>query len=176
MQRLQVAALRWNLRLLDVVVVAAAFIGTALVRQGFGALWRVDLVPGERILAEVTLTNQWHLGVLALPVWIAALHGAGAYDDVRRMRSDLHFLRVLRGCVTAALLLLTLLFLLQPATPTSRSLLLGFSGVSIFAVFLARRALLRRLARRDSRPWNIVIVGHGEDAAPLEEALRRRAD
>lgn len=176
MQRLQVAALRWNLRLLDGVVVAAAFIGTALVRQGFGALWRVDLVPGARILAEVTLTNQWHLGVLALPVWIAALHGAGAYDDVRRMRSDLHFLRVLRGCVTAALLLLTLLFLLQPATPTSRSLLLGFSGVSIFAVFLARRALLRRLARRDSRPWNIVIVGHGEDAAPLEEALRRRAD
>jgi exopolysaccharide biosynthesis polyprenyl glycosylphosphotransferase len=175
MQRLEAAVLRWKLRVLDVVTVAGTFTGVALARETLGRVWQVDLVPGERILAQVTLANQWHLGVLALPAWIAALQAAGAYEDVDRVRSDLHFLRVLRAGVSATLLLLTVLFLLQPATPTSRSLLLGFSAIATATCFLVRRAWLRRRAARDRRAWNVLLVGGAEEVAPLSEVLRARA-
>jgi exopolysaccharide biosynthesis polyprenyl glycosylphosphotransferase len=174
MQRLEAAALRWKLRLLDAGTVAATFVLASLGREALGRAWQVDLVPGERILAQVTLDNQWHLGVLALPAWIAALQAAGAYDDPQRTRSDLHFLRVLRAGVSATLLLLTVLFLLQPATPTSRSLLLGFSALATATCFLVRRAWLRRRAARAPRAWNVLLVGADDEVAPLASALRAR--
>jgi exopolysaccharide biosynthesis polyprenyl glycosylphosphotransferase len=175
MQRLQAATLRWNLRALDALAVALTFVASAWVRQALRAFWHVDLVPGAPILAEVTLSNQWHLGALAIPAWLAALQRTGAYEDVHRVRSDLHFLRVLRGGLGAGLLLLTLLFLLQPSTPTSRSLLIGFSLASIFTVFLARRAFLRRAGGRLFGASNVLVVGDAGDAAPLMDSLRRRS-
>ncbi len=176
MQRLHAAALRWNLRVLDALVIGCTFLLVTLAREELGTIWRVDLVPGNRILKEVSFANQWHLGVLAVPSWLAALQFAGAYEDLRRLRSDQLFLKIFRSVAMAAFLLLGVLFLLQPEAPTSRSLVVSFSLTSVATLFLARRWHHRRDARRDARPYPILLVGSATEAVPLIDAIARRRD
>lgn len=176
MQRIQAAALRWNLRLIDAAVVALTFVVAALVRESIGRIWTVDIVPGPPILHAVTLQNQLHLILLILPTWMAALHYSGAYEDLRRIRRDLLFIKLVRAVLYASLVLLGLIFLLQPSTPTSRSLLLTFSLSSMFTLFLARLVWLERRPQREETIHNILVVGSAAEAGPFLETLSRRRD
>lgn len=162
--------------MLDAIVVGSTFVVVTLAREALGEAWQVDLVPGNRILKEVSFENQWHLGVLAVPSWLAALQFAGAYEDLRRLRSDQLFLKISRSVAMAAFLLLGVLFLLQPEAPTSRSLVLAFSVTSIATLFLARRWRHRRDVRHDARPYPILMVGSAAEALPLIDAIARRRD
>jgi exopolysaccharide biosynthesis polyprenyl glycosylphosphotransferase len=175
MQRVHAATMRWSLRMIDSVVIVAAFVLTAWLRESVRDWWRVDILPGPQLLQDVSLQNQLHLIVLILPVWLLSLHVGRAYDDLRRLRSDLLFLRVARAVVVAVLLLLGLLFIVQPTTPTSRTFLLGFGGLSSFGLYLARRVVLSRPARRDERT-DILVVGSVAEARPLLDTMRRHPE
>ncbi|MFN7146529.1 MAG: sugar transferase [Myxococcota bacterium] len=175
MQKVHAAAMRWSLRLADTAVIVGTFLLTALLREAVGQYWKIDIVPGPPLLQDVRLQNQLHLIVLIVPVWLFALHVGRAYDDLRRIRSDLLFLRVVRAVVMALLILLGLLFIVQPATPTSRSFLLGYAGISAIGLFAARRWMLRRPAQREEMV-DILVVGSVVEAEPFLETLRRRPD
>jgi len=177
MQRVQVAALRWSFRLVDALVVVLSFVLTAWVRERAGALWPYDLVPGEaRVLQVVTLENQLSLLVLVLPLWMLALHANGAYQDLRRVRRDVLFIRLGRAVALAVLGLLFIQFVVPPVTPTSRTFLFGFSAVSVVALFSARVVLggLRRFA--PERTYDILVVGSAAEAVPFLAALARHRD
>jgi exopolysaccharide biosynthesis polyprenyl glycosylphosphotransferase len=110
-----------------------------------------------------------------VPIWLLSLHVGGAYDDLRRVRTDVLFLRVLRAVGMAVLVLLAVLFVLPPSNPTSRTFLLSFAGISTVALFLARRIVLRQPMQRDER-YDILVVGTVSEAAPFLDALERRPD
>ncbi|MDP2306219.1 MAG: sugar transferase [Pseudomonadota bacterium] len=172
MQVVHAATMRWSLRLVDTAVIACTFVLTALLREWIRSFWKIDIIPGPAVLQAVTLQNQLHLIVLIVPVWLLSLHVGGAYADLRRTRSDLLFIRLLRAVGMAVLLLLALLFIVQPALPPSRTFLVSFAAMSSVTLFLARRWLLRRPATRDEVS-NILVVGSMIEAEPFLEALRR---
>ncbi|MFZ5478973.1 MAG: sugar transferase [Myxococcota bacterium] len=176
MQRVHTAAMRMSLRIVDAIVVVLSFVAVAAVRQAFGQYWTVDLLPGERVLQTVTLQNQLHLMVPILPAWLGSLHVAGCYDDLRRVRKDVLFIKLVRAVVYATLALLLLVFIFQPSTPTSRSLLLSFSAVTVAGLFAARLWIIRRATARDEMPYNILVVGSAAEAGPFLETLARRRD
>ena len=175
MQRVHAATMRWSLRLVDTAVIAATFLATALFRQAIGLFWKIDIVPGPQLLRPVTLQNQLHLIVLIVPVWLLSLHVGGVYADLRRTRSDLLFIRILRAVGMAVLLLLGLLFIVQPAVPPSRTFLVTFAAMSSLTLFLARRAMLLRPVTRDEVS-NILVVGTVKEAEPFLQALRRHPE
>jgi exopolysaccharide biosynthesis polyprenyl glycosylphosphotransferase len=175
MQRVHAATVRWSIRLVDAAVIALTFVLTAWFRQAVGTFWKVDIIPGKPILQAVTLQNQLHLIVLIVPVWLLSLHVGGAYTDLRRVRADLLFIRILRAVGMAVLGLLGLLFIVQPTTPTSRSFLLIFAAMSAVTLYLSRREALRRPSQREELT-NILVVGSVVEAEPLLETLARRSD
>jgi exopolysaccharide biosynthesis polyprenyl glycosylphosphotransferase len=175
MQRVHAATLRWNLRAIDAVVIALTFVAVALTREAFGRWWPMDIVPGAPILQKVTLQNQLHLLVLVVPAWIAALQVTGAYDDdLRRIRRDLLFIRIVRAVVYATFGLLGLVFILSPSSATSRSLLVSFSSTTILTLFWARVAKMTWFPGRDDKPWNVLVIGSTAEAEPFIDALDRR--
>lgn len=175
MQRVRAATITWSLRVIDAVAIASSFVLTAWLRQSVGQFWKVDILPGPPILQTVTLQNQMHLILLIVPIWLLSLHVGGTYEHLRRVRSDVLFLRVLRAVGMAVLVLLAVLFVLQPVNPTSRTFLLSFAGVSTLALFLGRRLFLRQPIRKDER-YDILVVGSVAEAAPFLEAMERRPD
>ncbi len=175
MQRVRAATIRWSLRVIDAVVITASFLLTAAGREGIGAWWEVDIVPGPPILQAVTLQNQLHLIILIVPVWLWSLHVTGLYSELRRLRADILFIRLVRAVGFAVLLLLALLFIVRPENPTSRSFLVGFAGMSVLGLYAARAALLRTTGDREE-PLNILVIGSAVEAEPLLETLRRRPD
>ena len=175
MQRVQDATQRWSLRIIDSVIILGTFVLNAWVRETLRDYWTIDILPGPQLLHEVNLQNQLHLIVLILPVWLFSLHVGGAYNDLRRLRSDLLFIRVTRAVGMALLTLLGLLFIIQPATPTSRTFLLSFAVLSAGVLFAARRVMLRRPPRREELA-RILVVGSVVEAEPFLESLRRRSD
>jgi exopolysaccharide biosynthesis polyprenyl glycosylphosphotransferase len=81
-----------------------------------------------------------------------------------------------RAVFVATSILLCIVFLLQPGTPTSRSLLLSFSAASVLTLFAARRLYGRVVSGRNEQPIDILVVGSAVEAGPFIEALRRRHD
>ncbi len=175
MQRMRAATMRWSLRTADTILIVVTFVLTAWLRESLGAHWSVDILPGPPILQDVRLQNQLHLLLLIAPMWLLGLHVAGAYTELRRIRADLLFLRVVRAVVMGLLLLLGVLFVLQPATPTSRTFLLGFAALSTVALYLGRLWMLRNPAEREELV-DILVVGSVAEAGPFLETLRRRRD
>jgi len=177
MQRERVAALRWTIRVVDALILLISFIVVAGLREQIGSIWVFDLVPGTTpVLQKVTLQNQLHLIVQVLPIWMLALHLTGAYEDLRRLRSDVLFLRLARAVGLAVGGLLALQFVVQPAIPTSRTFLLGFAVVSVALLYGARLGWLRWVAPRAERPYNILVVGSANEAIPLMRILERHRD
>jgi exopolysaccharide biosynthesis polyprenyl glycosylphosphotransferase len=176
MQRVHAAAMKMSLRVVDGIVVVLAFVFVAWMRQALGQFWTIDIVPGQRLLQAVTLQNQLHLIVPILPAWLGALHVTGCYDDLRRTRTDLVFIKIVRAVIYATLALLLLVFIFQPSTPTSRSFLLSFATLSVLGLFAARVWMVRRAAARDAQPYNILVVGSAAEAAPFLDTLTRRRD
>lgn len=176
MQRIHTATLRWNLRLIDALVVAATFVGTAFVREAIRRMWTVDIVPGKHVLHEVTLQNQLHLLLLVVPTWLVALHYSGAYEELRRIRRDLLFIKLVRAVIYATLVLLGVVFLLQPTTPTSRSLIVSFSALSALTLFYARVTWLKHQPTREKPLDKILVVGSAFEAGPFLETIARRKD
>jgi FlaA1/EpsC-like NDP-sugar epimerase len=171
------ATLRWTVRVLDALMLLVAFFGVLGLRELLGTVWDFDLVPGEEpVLQKVTLQNQLHLVVQVLPAWMLALHVTGAYADLRRLRSDVLFLRVGRAVVLAVGALLAFQFIVQPRVPTSRSLLLGFSALSWGLLFATRLAWLRWGAPLAESPYNILVVGSASEATPMVRILERHRD
>ena len=176
MQRVQAAALRWSFRLVDAGVVVGAFVLTAWAREAARARWSLDLLPGEPVLQVVTLQNQLGLIVLALPVWMLALHLNGAYDDLRRLRRDLLFIRLVRAVSVAMVGLLLIQFVVPPATPTSRTFLLGFAVVSAVMLFGVRVTLGSWGRFAPQGTYDILVVGSAAEAVPFLEVLQRHRD
>ncbi len=171
MQRASVAALRWSVRLVDVLTLCLTFLLVALGREHIHDIWKVDLVPGEEVLHIVTLQNQMHLIVQILPIWILCLHLTGGYEDLRRVKRDVLFLRIARAVGASVLVLTAVQFVFQPAIPTSRSFLLGFSIASVFTLFLAR---LFRIPSEGT--YDIVVVGSADEVLPFLKILERRQE
>jgi exopolysaccharide biosynthesis polyprenyl glycosylphosphotransferase len=176
MQRVHEASMKMSLRAIDAAVVVLSFVLVAWARQAFGQFWTIDIVPGQRLLQAVTLQNQLHLIVPILPAWLGALHAAGCYEDLRRTRKDVLFIKTVRAGVYATLGLLLLVFIFQPSTPTSRSFLLSYALVSVLALFWARLWIVRRATALDQQPYNILVVGSAVEAAPFLDTLSRRRD
>lgn len=176
MQRVQAAALRWSFRLVDALVVVVAFVGTAWAREAARARWSLDLLPGDPVLQVVTLQNQLGLIVLVLPVWMIALHLNGAYDDLRRVRRDVLFIRLARAVLTAVLGLLLIQFVIPPASPTSRTFLFGFALVSVVLLYAARVVFGQWRRFSTNRTYDILVVGSAAEAVPFIEVLQRHRD
>ena len=176
MQRVQAAALRWSFRFVDALVVVVAFVVTAWSREAARARWSLDLVPGEPVLQVVTLQNQLSLIVLVLPIWMLALHWNGAYDDLRRLRRDLLFIRLTRAVAVAVVGLLLIQFVIPPATPTSRTFLFGFALVSVVLLFGARVTLGNWGRFAPQGTYDILVVGSAAEAVPFLQVLRRHSD
>lgn len=158
-------------RLMDAFVVAVSFLAVAFVREQLHEVWKVDLLPGPQpVFAPVTLESQLHLIVAIVPLWLVSLSVNATYTELRRVRPDVLFIRVTRAVAFALAALLGLLFVYPPATPTSRTFLLGFAITSIFALFAARRAWMKR-AEREAPDTNILVVGSTLEAAPLVETV-----
>ena len=170
MQRLQAASLRWNARFIDACVIAVTFVLVAVVREQVTRFWKIDIFPGnEPILAPVTMHSQLHLIVAILPAWVLALGATGAYDDIRRIRADVLFLRIFSAVGYAFGGLLLLLFIFPPAVPTSRTFLIGFAVTSVVTLYVSR--LLE--ARWGGKPptYDILVVGSAVEAAPFVDTL-----
>lgn len=177
MQQVSAARLRWSFRLVDAVVIIASFFLVAWLRQALRDAWGFDLFPGAApVLQVVTLQNQLHLIVQLLPLWLLALHLNGAYEDVRRLRHDVLFVRIARAVVFALLGVLALQFVFQPRTPTSRTFLLGFASVTMVALYAARVLALRWRLLTNERPYDILVVGSAAEAVPFIQTLERHRD
>ncbi len=170
MQKVQAASLGWAARLIDALVVASTFVLVALLRQWAREFWSFDVIPGPKVLSPVTVQSQVHLVFAVVPLWLFSLSQHRLYDDIRRIRSDLLLLRIVSAVAVAFALLLLVLFLFPPAAPTSRSFLLGFSVVSVGALFAARRFEGAR-ARKRAPTWNVLVVGGASEAAPFVETV-----
>lgn len=176
MQRVQAAALRWSLRLADAVGIVVSFLLVAWLREVLGDRWALDLVPGNvPVLQVVTLQNQLPLLLLVLPIWMLALHGGGAYTDLRRLRRDVLFIRLSRAVVVAVLAVLAVQFVVPPPTPTSRTFLFGFAAASVVILFGVRIWLGQsRLGGQGS--YDILVLGSAAEAVPFLAVLARHRD
>ncbi|MBM4390738.1 MAG: sugar transferase [Deltaproteobacteria bacterium] len=172
MQRAQAASLGWTARFIDAMVVTLTFLGVAWLRQRARELWSFDVVPGEAILAPVTVKSQFHLVFGVVPVWLASLSQHRLYDDIRRIRADVLLLRIASAVAVALALLLLILFLFPPPAPTSRSFLILFAVASVFTIYAARRWEADR-ARKQAPTWNILVVGSAAEAAPFVDTVLR---
>jgi exopolysaccharide biosynthesis polyprenyl glycosylphosphotransferase len=175
MQRTQNAALKFAARAVDAGVVAGTYLAMMELRTVLMAWWPFDLFPGaERTLQDIS--KQPHLEMLAviLPAWLLGLHWARTYDDLRRIRSDTLFFRILWGTLTGALISLSVLFLFQQVQYLSRSLFVGFGLAALFNMWVVRRAMLGLAKRRFEKgqdTHNILIVGTAGEALPLIKSL-----
>ncbi|MSQ02634.1 MAG: sugar transferase [Myxococcales bacterium] len=172
MQRVQATSLGWWTRAIDAAVVAITFVAVAFVREHAREFWSFDVVPGEPVLAAVTLRSQFHLVFAVVPLWLFSLSQHRLYDDFRRLRADILLLRIASAVAVGFGLLVAVLFVFPPAVPTSRSFLLGFAIVSVVSLFLARRGEVRR-ARRRQPTWNILVVGGALEASPFVDTVLR---
>jgi exopolysaccharide biosynthesis polyprenyl glycosylphosphotransferase len=171
MQKVQAASVGWFARVIDAVVVAVTFLAVALLRQWAREFWSFDVVPGRAIMAPVTVRSQFHLVFGVVPLWLFSLSQHRLYDDIRRIRADVLLLRIASAVAVAFALLLLVLFLFPPTVPTSRSFLLAFSIVSVFALFAARRVEGLQAERR-APTWNILVAGSAAEAAPFVDTVK----
>lgn len=176
MQRVRAAALRWNLRLLDFIVVLGMFPVTVWLREQLGASWRWDLIADTEVLQEVNLGNQAFLTRLVLPAWLLALHSAGVYDLGRRVRSDVLLLRLARAGLVAIGLLLALVFVLHPSDTVSRSVVALYAVNVTLALWWTRLVAHRVVFGRQRDTLDILVVGGAVEAAGLVERLARNPD
>ncbi len=165
MQRVQAAGLRWSVRVSDATALCVTFFVVIALRERLGEGW--GLGPQHRI----NLQNQVQLLIQILPIWLLSLHSSGTYNDLRRVRRDVLLLRLARAVGIAAVLLTAVQFVFPPASPTSRSFVLGYAVASTLALFLAR---LVRLP--GERPSDILVVGGAEEVLPFLEILDRHRD
>lgn len=175
MQRLQAASVGWRLRVTDTVVIIGSFLMTLAFREYLPLFWSFDIVPGPKLLQDVGVRNQLHLLPLALPIWMWTLQSTATYQDLRRIRSDVLLLRIIRASLTALGLIIVADFLLRFDQPPSRTLLVGFSALVTVALWGARRLLLR-LRLLNPEPMDVLAIGSPEEAGPYLELLTRHQD
>lgn len=174
MDRVRLAWLRLAAIATDAALLAGAWVGAVHLRAGFHGWWPYDLVPDLQVLAPVHAGRALPLGLVVVPIWLAALHRVGSYEALRRKGA----LRIVSEVLTAAagglMAVLALLFLLR-VEPASRTLLVGYALGSV-PVILGSRLLQGRalawLRQRAFDPHRVLLVG---EAGPWLQAVQRQA-
>lgn len=171
----------WRAGLLGAVVIGLDVVAAILGIWIAGAIW-LWWRPSLTGLAAPPLP-LWALygpnplqppGLLLIAGWLGALRTEGLYDPGRMTRSIRFAAGISRAALMVVLGVVLLHFFLQAQTWSRALILLSAGAMSLFTLLF--RLVFFRLQRRVARPLAVVkvaIVGDGEDAAQMDERIRR---
>jgi exopolysaccharide biosynthesis polyprenyl glycosylphosphotransferase len=183
MWRQQSVFFRQVLVVYDVLVSAAAFLATVLVRQRLGQVDADGQVgPMTRALSSVPWLDldvsplgepdlYYLLLVGLLPLWGLSFYWSGTNDFRRSYR--VMALRYVRAVVVGLCLLVVASFLFRLSI--SRSLVAMFAGIQLGALMLGRvlaMELVKWYRRRSDDGHRVVIVGSNDRGVAFAETLR----
>ena len=172
--REQTAVFRTLAVLFDVAVLTALFVLLALLRRHAPGYWHLDLLPDRQVLVQYDPSRSYWQLIPILPLWIGALHLFDAFDGLRRVGRQTLFFRVTGAVLTAFFGLLVLLFSVQAANLSSRTVLFGFAFSSVPVLFLAHVAMgwwLRHSRVQQYQVQRVVVVGPPDAARKMRRNL-----
>ena len=97
--------IRRAMAVFDGVVAAAAFFLAFALRRHFHDFYRIDLIPGSKIVVStpsLSLSDNLIILLLVVPIWVIALYFSGIYSRWRTMKfSEIIFMIVKAALLTA---------------------------------------------------------------------------
>lgn len=151
--------------LLDLAIVAVAFIGAWNIRFGSPKTFPYSELP----LLEDTLL----VFGISLVLWPLSLRAAGLYRPQRQRSLLDELMGVAKACLSAGVLLVVATYFLREAR-YSRGMLLIFTGLSFFGVGLVRLVFKEGLKQLRARGYNrrfVLVLGAGRLARQVLEAI-----
>jgi exopolysaccharide biosynthesis polyprenyl glycosylphosphotransferase len=157
--------LRRTIMLADATLTVAAYLVACAVRFGFGPE-SMDLLS--------------HLGLILaiVPLWLLLLPAFGAYESPRMM-SRLDYLWATTRAVTVGLAVIFSALFLFRVQHLSRVVIVLFAVLDVVALVAVRLRIIQYFRRSIERIENVrrvLIVGTGERARGLAEALLRQSE
>ena len=151
--------------LLDVAIVAIAFMGAWSIRFGSPQTWPYTELPRAE--------DSWLVGALGLVLWPLSLRAMGLYR-AQRQRSGLdEVFAVFKAMIVSALLLVAVTYFVREER-FSRGMLAVFTALSFFGVALTRLVLkeaLHALRRRGFNLRYVLVLGAGRLARQVVEQI-----
>ncbi len=164
MLRQQARLVAAGLRLFDLAVLALAFPAAYLVR---------DRLAGERLPGLYPISFYWPLVATAILLWLAVSWMAQVYGAYRTRRLGTELGRLARTMAAVGLVMAAAGFV-SKQTEVSRLLVAIYCGIG-YLLLAANRVALRLLARsarrRGFNTRTFAVVGSGEEAEAVVEAL-----
>ncbi len=175
------AVIRRALAILDAMVVTSAFFIAFGLRQHFHSFYRMDLVPGVKVVADFSsLSISDYLIVLffVVPIWGCSLYFSGAYSRWRtRPVSDIVFV-IIRAALFMSVGFGTAAFLFKLKF-VSRAFFIIFLMVSSILILSEKLCIffIMRYARRQGHNFRrLLIVGAGNRASQFIKKINEHKE
>ncbi len=164
------AVIRRALAILDAIVVTVAFFIAFAFRQHFHDFYKIDLIPGAKIITDfssLSISDYLIVLLFVVPIWCISLYFSGAYRQWRtRTVADIAFM-ILKAAALTAIGFGTSAFLFKLKF-VSRAFFLIFLALSLIFILVEKLSifLVMRYARRQGHNFRrLLIVGAGNRAA-----------
>jgi exopolysaccharide biosynthesis polyprenyl glycosylphosphotransferase len=164
------AVIRKALVILDAAIVSAGFFIAFALRQHFHDFYRIDLIPGRRLVTEfsaLSISDYLIVLLFVVPIWCAALYFNGAYSRWRTKTSSEILLMIIKASVLTAISFGTAAFLFKLKF-VSRAFFTIFLLISFVMILIEKLAifLVMQNARKQGHNFRrLLIVGTGTRAA-----------
>ena len=163
------AVIRKALAVLDLAIASVAFIIAFAMRQRFHDFYKIDLIPGHKLVAEFSILSiSDYLIVLffVAPIWCASLYFSGAYSSWRTKTAPEIVLMVIKAAILTAISFGTAAFLFKLKF-VSRAFFIIFLVVSFIMILVEKLSIffIMQNARRQGHNFRrLLIVGTGSRA------------
>ena len=175
MLRERETALRKAVILFDMLVVSFSFFLTFFLRRSLHILYRLDIVPSARVVAEMTapLRDYFSILIIIVPVWLFTLYINGMYKSLRTKAVLEVIWIIIKSSLLTTLVFGTFVFLFR-LEYVSRVFFIMLLAISAFAIFVEKIAIffIMHLARKKGYNYRkILIVGTGRRAIQFMQKI-----
>lgn len=154
--------------LLDMLVVSFSFFLTFFLRRSLHILYRLDIIPSARVVAEMTapLRDYFSILIIIVPIWLFAFYINGMYKSLRT-KSILEVIWIIiKSSLLTTLVFGAFVFLFR-LEYVSRVFFIMLLAISAFLILIEKITIfsIMRFARKKGYNYRkVLIVGTGRRA------------
>lgn len=162
------AVIRRAMILLDASLVSVVFFLTFYLRRHIHLLYRLDILPSARVVAEMTapLADYFIVLILFVPLWCGVLYMNGMYKTLRTKRLLEVTWIIIKSAFLTTIAFGTIVFIfkLEFISRAFFLLLVGFTSSGVFVEKVVMFSIMHEIRRKGYNYRKLLIVGTGKRA------------
>ena len=174
------AVIRRAMILFDASLVSIIFFLTYYLRRHFHLLYRLDIIPSARVVAEMTasLRDYFIVLVLFIPLWCGVLYLNGMYKTLRTKKLLEVTWIIIKSAFLTTIAFGTIVFIFKLEF-ISRAFFLMLVGSTSLAIFLEKVVIfsvMHAIRRKGYNYRKLLIVGTGKRALQFMQNIERHPE